>query len=172
MKKLVPFALFATVVAILLFVLTSCTPSSTSTADQMEREATEKLAAEGARQVGLPNIVNFTMKRQVKEIYEVLDREDIPTWTYIVSMNGDLILLCRSMGYGVPYGTQLTNPMKPEFVRYTGGFEFAVMPQPEPDGLFLPEGSHATWVMAIDPQGTRRIVCVEPDIIVSPFPLK
>lgn len=40
------------------------------------------------------------------------------------------------------------------------------------NGLFMPQGLSATWLMMIDPQTNEpRPVYVEPEIIVSPFPL-
>ena len=44
--------------------------------------------------------------------------------------------------------------------------------KPEPNGLFMPEGLSATWLLMIDPKTNEpRPVYVEPQIIVSPFPL-
>ena len=48
-----------------------------------------------------------------------------------------------------------------------------VVPQADPNGLFMPTGLSATWLMMIDPKTHEpRPVYIEPEIIVSPFPLK
>ena len=46
-----------------------------------------------------------------------------------------------------------------------GGFG---MPQPEPNGLFMPDGLAATWLMLIDEKGDIHPAYFEPAIIVSP----
>ena len=50
--------------------------------------------------------------------------------------------------------------------------EVQVLPQPDPNGLFMPTSSSATWLMMVDPNGGKpRPVYIEPEIVVSPFPL-
>ena len=53
------------------------------------------------------------------------------------------------------------------------GYDTSIaMPQADPNGLFMPSGLSATWLMMIDQRtGEARPVYVEPQIIVSPFPL-
>jgi hypothetical protein len=46
------------------------------------------------------------------------------------------------------------------------------LPQPEPNGLFMPPDSEATWIMCSDGSGGVRPVYSEPRLVVSPFPLK
>lgn len=83
-------------------------------------------------------------------------------------MNGNLKFLTKSLGYGVPYSTQYTNP---ERVSYTRGGSFYTIPQPEPNGLFMPTSSSATWILVPNPNGEIDVLYVEPLIIVSPFKL-
>jgi hypothetical protein len=46
------------------------------------------------------------------------------------------------------------------------------LPQPEPNGLFMPAAADGTWVMCLDPKDKAvKPVFVEPRVIVSPFPL-
>lgn len=77
----------------------------------------------------------------------------------------------KCIGYGIPYSAQYSNPEKEV---YEGGYDsgFGSLPQPEPNGLFMPESSSATWLIMLDKEGNPRPVYVEPLIIVSPFPLK
>ena len=56
----------------------------------------------------------------------------------------------------------------------TGGqsARYGTLPQPEPNGLFMPEGLAATYVMCVDAvRDDVKAVYVEPEVIVSPFPL-
>ena len=147
---------------------TAPAPSSDeSTAQQME-----KLLKEGERQTGLPAISNFTEKRMVKWLYELRDQPNYRTYTYIVTMNGKLIKICDSVGYGINASIQYSNPEKqvPMDLGQYGGE--GVMPQAEPNGLFMPEGLAATYVMCVDGENDDvKAVYIEPEIIVSPIEL-
>lgn len=137
------------------------------TADREQRQATEKMAQEAHAQVGMPDVVNWTERRQFKDILELRDEPQLSTYTYIVNMQGELLPLCLSMGYGLPYSVQYTSPMK-----RVGGSSSIAMPQPDPNGLFMPGGLSATWVLCVDPAtGEPDPVYVEPSIIVSRFEL-
>jgi len=125
---------------------------------------TEELSLESNRQVGMPGITNFTEKRRLRQLYELRDQE-IATYTYIVDWQGRLFHVCDSIGFGIPFSAQYTTPEK----YVVNG---ATIPQPEPNGLFPPTSSSATWVICADEGGEFRPVYVEPSIIVSPFPMK
>lgn len=164
MKRLIKIAMIACVVLIALTAET-CTGDS----DTVQRVAQEKILAEGSAQTGMPAIVNFRERKLLKEILELRDQENISTYTYIVAeMTGQLVLLGKSIGYGIPYSTQYTNPMKPGYVSSNS----YTIPQADPNGLFNPASSSGTWVMLVDPTTSKpRVVYIEPMVIVSPFPL-
>ncbi len=129
-------------------------------AEYKQREETEKILNEAQRQIGMPDIVNFQEKRFAKQILEMRDRA-IVTYTYFIDMNGRKHFICESVGYGLPYSVQYTNPMKKLY-------EIAI-PQADPNGLYMPDGLSATWVLCSDGKGGVKPVYVEPQIIVSPF---
>ena len=141
---------------------------------QSDKETAEKqevMMQEANRELGLPAITNFQEKKIAKMIMEQRDREDLICYAYIVSqMNGKLIYLGKCLGYGLPYSTQYTNPMKTIHTSIDGLCE--QLPQSDPNGLFMPEGLSATWLMMLDPDTNEpRPVYLEPEIIVSPFKL-
>lgn len=140
------------------------------TADQVMQQKQAQLAAEGNSQVGMPAITNFARKRELKMIQELADKEQ-PTFAYTQDMNGHYHKICDSLGYGIPAATQYTNP---QYIAYTGGNgSVATLPQADPDGLFSPASSDATWIMCLDPQTKKMApVYVEPRVTVSPFPLQ
>jgi hypothetical protein len=147
-----------------------------SNVDAQVQAKTEQAMEEANRQVGMPNIINFQEKKVMKEIYELRDQEALVCYAYLFNkMTGQIgQYLGRCIGYGLPYSTQFSNPEK--FGTVEGGEYGAVnpytMPQPEPNGLFMPEGLSATWLLLIDPETKEpRPVYVEPEIIVSPFKL-
>lgn len=116
-------------------------------------------------------------EKMMKMLYELRDREDLVCYAYLVNeINGEVgQFLGKCIGYGLPASTQYSNPEKIIANRSLGqgGYAYGVLPQAEPNGLFMPEGLSATWLMMIDPKsGDPRPVYIEPSIIVSPFPLK
>lgn len=138
-------------------------------AEQDQTEQTRHLMQESNRQIGMPEIVNFQEKKLAKMVMELRDREDLICYAYIKSdYNGTLTFIGKVLGYGIPYGVSFTNPDKYEMNRGV------TLPQAEPNGLYT-NGvtSSATWLFMIDPKTDNpRPVYVEPEIVVSPFPLK
>ena len=110
----------------------------------------------------------------MKMILEQRDREDLICYAYLQSeMTGKLIYIGRCMGYGLPYATQYTNPMK--IIHFNdnlyAGTEPATMPQADPNGLFSPSSAEGTWLMMLDEKDQPRVCYFEPKIVVSPFKL-
>lgn len=135
--------------------------------DQVQRREQERLSSQSNGAVGMPSIVNFQEKRIMKMILELRDTE-IKTTTYTQDMNGKLHKLCSSIGYGLPYATQYTNPMRVE--SHSTVHESVTLPQADPNGLFSPPSAEGTWILCLNKQ-THKVspVYVEPRVIVSPF---
>ncbi len=166
MKKL-----FIIAAALLSLAVQSCElkmPEESS--DKKMAQKQEKMMQEAASELGMPAITNFQEKKLAKMIMEQRDREDLICYAYIVNhMTGKLIFLGKCLGYGLPYSTQYTNPTKTVDKWVNSGY-CEQLPQADPNGLFMPEGLNATWLMMIDPEsGEPRPVYLEPEIIVSPF---
>lgn len=156
-------------IAIMLVVLLSA--CNNDSADRIDSKATQKLAAQGQKAVGgLPAITNFYEKRLLKEIYERRDQSDLTTYAYTQGLDGKLNCLGQAVGYGVPYSTQYSNPLTDRWGDSVPTRSYP-MPQPEPNGLFTPEGMSATWLQLVSPDGEVHVVYVEPTIVVSPFKL-
>lgn len=137
-------------------------------AEHKQKIQTEQLMDEANRQIGMPEIIHFQERELAKMVMELRDREDLICYAYIKSdYNGTLTFIGKCLGYGIPYGVSFTNPEKYEM-------NGATLPQAEPNGLYT-NGvtSSATWLFMIDPKTDKpRPVYVEPEIVVSPFPLK
>ena len=154
----------------------SCREDKQGTADRKVAIMVEKAMGEALNAVGQPSIKNWKELKDAKMIYELRDQEDFICYAYIVNMMGEYKFLGRCVGYGLPYSVQFSNPEKvvdyDDFIGGRAGHVLGTLPQPEPNGLFMPEGLAATWIMLIDPStGEPRPVYVEPEILVSPFPL-
>lgn len=161
------FCIVLTMLITMLFV--ACTLNE-STSDQVQREQTERMLDEAQRQIGMPNITNFQQRKMMKWIFELADDESLITYTYIkADMSGNLVFVGKSLGYGVPFSAQFTNPEK-RIYQTQGGT--VTLPQADPNGLFMPTSSSATWVIMIDPAtGEPRPQYWEPELVISPFPL-
>lgn len=146
MKKLFYFLI---IMAIGVFI-TSCEETKPKTADKELKKQTENAMQEANRQVGYPAIVNFQEKKLMKQIYELRDQEKLICYAYIVDMHGNLHFIGKCIGYGLPYSTQFSNPLKAvdmeaeTGVGISGSVSLGTLPQPEPNGLFMPEGLAAT----------------------------
>lgn len=168
MKKVMFLLVIATMI------LSSCGEAPKPSADNELQKKTEVAAAEANRQVGMPAIVNFQEKKNLKWIYELCDQEEMICHAYLFnSLKGEIgQYLGKCIGYGIPYSTQFSNPNKNLDDGGYNGMANTLMPQAEPNQLFKPEGLSATWLIMVDPKTNKpRPVYVEPTIIVSPFKL-
>jgi len=154
-------------IACLIMSLTACGRMEQSSSE-IERGKQEELSKMAVKSVGMPAITNFAEKRMMKDILELRDR-NVATTTYIVDMNGKTHKVCDSVGFGLPYATQYTNPQMPQ---QPFGGNMYVLPQADPNGLYSPASADGTWVQCVDPKTKKAtVVYIEPRIIVSPFPL-
>lgn len=132
---------------------------------------------EGTAQTGMPSIKNFRERKILKDIIELRDQEGLVTYTYVENMvpsvikghtalGGKFTYLGQSIGYGLPYATQYTNPERYE----TQG---ATLPQADPNGLFSPSSAEGTWILMKNPNGSNTVpIYVESRVLVSPFKLE
>lgn len=146
------------------------------TADRKAQAKTESTMREAASQVGFPAIVNFQELKLAKMIYELRDQEKLICHAYLFNQYTGRIgqYLGKCIGFGLPYSVQFSNPEKIVVNKTwsSGGSLYGTLPQPEPNGLFMPDGLSATWLILINPvDGEPYPVYIEPQIIVSPFPL-
>jgi len=153
--------------------LGACNEPTVPSSDQKMNAQQEAISNEAQQEVGMPAITNFQEKRMAKSIIEARDHS-IATTTYVFAENsGQMFKLCDSVGYGLPYATQYTNPSKAVYVSCPGkGCAITNIPQADPSGLFSPSTADATWILCIDPRDKKdKAVYVEPKTIVAPFPL-
>lgn len=155
------------VTILFLFVALSCNIEQRDQAERNQQKATEQLMSQMDKTIGMPAIKNFQERKLAKMIFELRDQADLITYTYIVTLSGNKVFLGKSIGYGLPYSIQYTNPLKD----HPRTWQFPI-PQADPNGLYMPQGLSATWVMLINPKTGKPLpVYVENEIIVSPFPL-
>lgn len=142
--------------------------NSAPPSDKTQQSQQELMTEQANSQVGMPGITNFTEKRIVRKLYELRD-QNIATFSYVPDLNGKLWHLCDSVGYGLPYGVQFSNPAK---ITQSYSQSYGTLPQSEPNGLFMPPTADGTWVICAGPKGEPTPVYVESRVIVSPFKLR
>lgn len=144
-------------IALMAVGVVGCASDSTVEEESYQEELMQKASDE----VGMPNITEFTEKKMAKMIWEMRDDSDLVTYSYVTNMDGKFIYLGQSIGYGLPYSTQYTNPEKYEYKGTT-------IPQADPNGLYSGEGLSSTWVMLTDEKtGDVAPVYVEQELFVS-----
>lgn len=159
------------ILAVLPFValLAACDePRQSGTA--IERQKQAEMTKRGVETVGFPAVINFAEKRMMKDIIELRDHMQ-PTYTYIIDMNGRPHKICDSLGYGLPYATQYTNPQMPQ--QTVAGGSTYVLPQADPNGLYSPASAEGTWVMCLNPKTKKaEPQYIEPRIVTTTYPLE
>lgn len=137
------------------------------TVDQKQASQQENILNQANTQLGMPNISNFQEKKMMKQIMELCDKSNLVCYVYTFSqMTGKYNFLGESIGFGLPYGTEYTNPQRIAASESQVGY--AILPQADPNGLFKPADVHATWICMIDPKtGEKYIVYSEPDMTIS-----
>jgi len=158
--------LFGIIAAVMIFFSACDMPQPTS--DQKQQAQQEQILQEGTAQTGMPAIKNFRERKLMKDILEMRDQNGLVTYTYLFGENSAKVcFLGNTVGYGLPYATQYTNPQKKE------GYQATAIPQADPNGLFSPAAAEGTWILMKDPKGTEtKPVYVEPRILTTPFKLE
>jgi hypothetical protein len=171
MKKYILTVVACLVLTCCAFQEGGCDSAPKPTADQQTQARQEQMQRQQVAQTGMPGITNFTEAKLVKHLYELRDQK-IVTYSYVPDLNGKLWHLCDSIGYGLPYSVQFSNPEKEESTPYSG--VWYNLPQAEPNGLYMPSTAEGTWITCVDPSGNGEVqpLYVEPRVIVSPFKLR
>jgi len=142
----------------------------TSSTDNTQANQTEQLQAQAQSKLGMPNIVNFYEKATLKNIMEACDDSKLVTYAYTKNeYTGKFTYIGQAMGYGIPYGTEYTNP---ERIAQSYQSGYAILPQADPNGLYKATNVNATWIMLIDPKtGKANPMYFESALTVLPTKL-
>jgi len=136
------------------------------TVESKEAEYTNKIQEEAQRQVGQPLIDDFFEKKMFKKIYELRDNSKLVCYAYTRNLEGKYIYEGKVVGYGLPYSVQYNKPKKIADSTYEGGY--AIVDQAEPNGMYMPDGLSATWLIMINEEsGELEPAYYEPEIVVT-----
>jgi hypothetical protein len=152
MKKFILFVL------VLAFALTACQPSASSIEQSQQYESQVSLM----QNQPAPDLGGWSFEREVIRQTYLARNNTIATYAYMFTMDGKIIEICASVGYPIPYSTQLTNPMKVEY-------SSLAIPNPEPNGLYPPSDAAATLVQCVNPDGSVSPVYIEWYVLAFPY---
>lgn len=140
------FVVGAFLSSLLLMSISSCDMQPSS--DQLDNQQQEQTLKQLSQQLGVPKCPNGKEKRTLKWVYELRDDVKLITFVYSYSeVSGKYTFIGRAIGYPIPYSTQYTNPQK---VTYSANRGYLIMPNADPNGLFSPASTDATWTLLID----------------------
>ncbi len=162
MKKVI-FAL-----SVLALLAAGCVPAKSSY--DIEQQQQEVANQEIVRNQPPPNLGGYSFERHiVTEVYKARN-DTISTYTYIMlQMTGQIVEICPSIGYPIPYSTQITSPERIE--RVIAG-EYVVISNPEPNGLYPPDNAAATIVNCVNPDGSLTPTYWEDNVFALPYRIK
>ena len=132
-------------------------------------ESVEKSVGSLIEKHGNPSILNGRDYQTAKDIYELRDKADFATYSYIKDEEtGGLVCVGKSLGYPIPASVQIANPEK--YVNTVRKAGVIILPQAEANGLFMPQGLDATYQRIIDPAtGEAKLGYFEDKLNVYPF---
>lgn len=159
MKKSFTFVLFL----IMCLALIGCSTNSNYVETQQQQDGVNALIVNQP----VPNLGGYSFERQIViETYLARNRT-IATYSYMFTMDGKVVEICPSIGYPIPYSTQLTAPEKLAF-----SSSGAVIPQSEPNGLYPPGDAAATLVQCVNPDGSVSPTYIEWYVLAFPYRIK
>lgn len=125
--------------------------------------------------IGQPvNAFDWSLERHlVIELYNLRNKK-VATHAVWRSDYGLIEGDCPSMGFGIPYDTSLTNPLRATDEDQEGYDKSALttIEQAEPNGIFASKNTTATWVMCVGDSGQIEPVYVESKVTIYPGPVE
>ena len=119
-------------------------------------------------------IFDWSLERHlIIELYNLRNRK-VATHAVWRSDYGLIEGDCPSMGYGIPYDTSLTNPLRATDEDQEGYDKAALttIEQAEPNGVFASKNTNATWIMCVGNSGQIEPVYVESKVTIYPGPVE
>jgi len=137
-------------------------------ADDRDRELTNNQQEIYQVKQPLPFYDYSHERNMVTQIYNARNKA-LNTWSVWRSEGtGKVEDWCPSIGFGIPYDTSLTNPLKTAY-RHSST---TTVEQAEPNGLFSSKTTKATWVLCQLPNGDIAPVYIESTVTVYPWPIR
>lgn len=133
--------------------------------DRKDTQQTQRQQSQYAISQPVPKY-DWSLERHM--VIKLYDLRNVKAATSAVwrSSTGMIEGHCPSLGFGIPYDTSITNPLK----SYKGYRDGAVTEQAEPNGIFLSKNTSATWIMCVGKFGIEPIY-TEARVTGYPYPI-
>ncbi len=147
--------------------LTGCKEGNASQTTK-DKRAVERQQSQYAASQPVPSY-EWSLERHL--VIELYNTRNMKAATHSVwrSEYGMIEGDCPSIGFGIPYDTSLTNPLKSEWNTGYQSISGVSVEQPEPNGIFASKNTSATWVMCVNDAGVIEPVYVEAKVTVYPY---
>lgn len=167
---------FGVICTLLMFILSMFSLYGCRGTDSQETKALKAVDKQQTQYtIGQPvPVFDWSLERHlVIELYNLRNRK-VATHAVWRSDYGSIEGDCPSMGFGIPYDTSLTNPLRAtdedqEGYDKTG---LTTIEQAEPNGIFASKNTTATWVMCVGDSGQIEPVYVESKVTIYPGPVE
>lgn len=150
----------------LMLTMVGCGVSAGSQEDK-DAKTVERQQKQYAAAQAIP-VFNWSLERHlVIQLYQARNQKAAThsVWrSDLGTVEGD----CPSIGFGIPFDTSLTNPVK-EVGRTV--HSLTTIEQAEPNGIFASKNTAATWVMCAGDGGKIEPVYVETKVTSYPYPV-
>jgi hypothetical protein len=153
------------VLVLLSLVLSGCLATSSN---DIERAQSETAQMSIIQNQPAPDLGGYSFEREIVIQTYLARNNTIATYAYMFTMDGKLIEICPSIGYPIPYSTQITSPDKGEV--FYG--ESLVLQNAEPNGLYPPGDAAATLVQCTNEDGSVTPVYIEWYVLAFPYRIK
>ena len=134
-------------------------------ADAVEHETVDNQQSTYVRNQPLPTFPWSLERHLLIQLYQARN-QSVTTYSYVINQfNGTIMWSCTSLGFPIPATTQLTNPQRVVY-------QSAVIPQPEPNGVFAPPDTEGTWVLCASEGGNLEPVYIEEHVRTFTRPME
>lgn len=156
------------IIALCFFAFSCIMACHERTQDQKDQETADEQQDQYSKRQPIPTY-DWSLERElIIKLYN-LRNQKVATHSVWRSDYGVIEDDCPSIGFGLPYDTSLTNPLK---LANPNWRDSAVLEQAEPNGIFASKNTSATWVMCVGPGGSLEPHYVETKVTVYPYPVK
>lgn len=158
------------ILALIFVALVTMGQSCESSTSQEDKDAVSVNRQQSQYAIGQPvPAFDWSLERHLMiELYKLRNKK-VATHAVWRSDYGWVEGDCPSLGYGLPYDTSLTNPLKGVHIASQGGV--TNIEQPEPNGVFASKNTAATWVMCVGDAGSIEPVYIESKVTIYPGPV-
>ncbi len=151
----------------------SCTQASqTPEAVRVEQRDVNRSQLQLLRNQPAPQFDWSLERHMLIAIYRARQQATL-TYSYVQSpYTGKVLWECKSIGFPLPYATQITNPSQGIIIRDQYDHDGSgIIPLPEPNGLYPPAQAEGTWVPCVNENGKITPVYEERRVTVFLRPM-